>query len=289
MTPSDLASVLPLFQISSDGIAIAVPGPWRVTFVNANLARWTSRPLSPTDSLAVRDMFRTHPAELLEERLEQVWRGGSSEETVRASAVRRAGNNDVAVIIRLVPLMVGSQRLVGMLVRHTDDAATRTVVERRDPLTGLPDRSALLARLSTLLSGDRTADHRFAVLFIDLDDFKDVNDLYGHLVGDRVLSEAASRLVECTRTSDLVVRYGGDEFVVLVEQVFGDQEIEPIVARIHDALAPPIAVPSGSVHLSVSVGMAEASAAHRTPEDLLAEADQAMYAAKRQAMVRVRK
>jgi diguanylate cyclase (GGDEF)-like protein len=148
-------------------------------------------------------------------------------------------------------------------------------------LTGLADREYLLRRMSALLRGERAADRQFAVLFVDLDNFKQVNDAHGHLMGDRVLREVARRLVGCVRDGDSVVRFGGDEFVVLVEGVAGPTEIEPIVGRIHAALQQPIALPEGEFTLSLSIGAAIASPDHLSPEDLLQAADRAMYAAKR--------
>jgi diguanylate cyclase (GGDEF)-like protein len=152
---------------------------------------------------------------------------------------------------------------------------------RRDPLTGLFDRSILLARIDDLLQGDRAADRQFAVLFIDLDNFKQVNDAHGHLVGDRVLREVAQRLAGCVRESDQIVRFGGDEFVALIEHVSARDEIQPVVDRIHAALSTPIELPEGEATLSVSVGIAQATADHQTPEDVLGDADRAMYALKR--------
>ena len=114
-------------------------------------------------------------------------------------------------------------------------------------------------RLRELLHDAQTSKRQFAVLFIDLDNFKDVNDRHGHLVGDRVLREAARRLAACMGTGDYVVRYGGDEFVVLVENVSKTTKVEALVADIRNAIAAPIAMPGGEVALSVSVGVATAS------------------------------
>jgi diguanylate cyclase (GGDEF)-like protein len=96
-----------------------------------------------------------------------------------------------------------------------------------------------------------------------------------------VLGEVARRLAGCVRTGDLIVRFGGDEFVALVEDVSGPAEIRPVIDRLDAALARPIPLPEGEVTLSVSVGVAQASAAHGTPEDVLQDADRAMYASKR--------
>jgi diguanylate cyclase (GGDEF)-like protein len=282
LTP-DFQPFLALFQLSFDGIAIAVPDPWRIVFVNSTLSQWSGRPLVQSEDWPLDRIFAADSLPALQQRLEQVWQSEDAAGAISANLVQ-AGERPalIPVEIRVARLAHLDQPFVGIVVRKTDAGKPMVAAGRRDPLTGLADRSELLARLATLLGGDRSGDQQFAVLFIDLDDFKEVNDRYGHLIGDRVLSEAAQRLVRCTRAGDQVFRYGGDEFVVVVERVAAGCEIEPVVCRIHDELAQPIAIPNGLVSLSVSVGVAELSAAHRTPEDLLFDADCAMYAAKRQ-------
>jgi diguanylate cyclase (GGDEF)-like protein len=100
-------------------------------------------------------------------------------------------------------------------------------------------------------------------------------------MGDRVLREVARRLVGCLREGDHVVRYGGDEFVVLVERITARQEIDPVIHRIHAALERPVALPNGEFAPALSIGVAVASPDHCSPEDMLRDADRAMYAAKR--------
>ena len=145
-----------------------------------------------------------------------------------------------------------------------------------DPLTGRLDRSFLEIRLRELLQGAQTSNRQFALLFIDLDNFKEVNDRHGHLVGDRVLREAARRLAACVGKDDAVVRYGGDEFVVLVENVSDATELEALVAGIRKTIAAPITLPEGEVRLSVSMGAAVSSPEYRTPDEVIAAADRAM-------------
>jgi diguanylate cyclase (GGDEF)-like protein len=276
-----------LLEHSSDGVALAVPYPsWHLVFVNPTLARWLgSRPGNGTGTPMAEILGTEHVGALLE-RLDRAWRGDVDSGAFLArlgAANGRGGGPPVELWFSRIDLV--GKACVGIVIRPADPQK-RITADRRDPLTGLADRSHLMARLDMLLGGDRMADQRFAVLFIDLDGFKRVNDRLGHLVGDQVLGEAARRLAQCTRANDLVARYGGDEFVVLVEEAGSWEEFEPVVERIQAALAEPFETPAGSVRLSASVGVAESSAECQTPVDVLAAADRAMYAAKRRVFQR---
>jgi len=153
-----------------------------------------------------------------------------------------------------------------------------------DPLTGLPNRALLLDRLTGALArAERTGD-QVAVLFIDLDDFKEVNDQQGHRLGDRVLHELAGRLAMTVRVEDSVARYGGDEFVVILERLNGVSEALDLAARVQDTLSEPLSTddPAG-VTVGASIGIALSTQLGDqpvTPEALLHLADSAMYQAK---------
>jgi diguanylate cyclase (GGDEF)-like protein len=149
---------------------------------------------------------------------------------------------------------------------------------RTDPLTGLPDRTFLMDRLTSLISRAGYTKSQLALLFIDVDDFKQVNDRFGHLIGDQVLREAAQRLGACVRSNDHVARFGGDEFVVLVGGIRGN--VRPVSDRIQAAFARPFAIPDGELKLSVSIGVAESGPTLSTADELLRAADRAMYASK---------
>jgi diguanylate cyclase (GGDEF)-like protein len=149
-----------------------------------------------------------------------------------------------------------------------------------DPLTELPSRARLAARLRALERQLHGVAMPVALMFLDVDRFKEINDTHGHLVGDRVLCEVAKRLLRCVRQDDLVVRYGGDEFVVLLDAVRSRQQVEQMVERIAAEIRTPIALAEGQLIVSASIGLAMAQEAAGVT-DLLQVADQAMYRAKR--------
>jgi len=161
-------------------------------------------------------------------------------------------------------------------------ALTGVLAERavRDPLTGLANRELLGERLRAALSRDARSGGTTAVLFLDLDGFKQVNDRHGHGVGDEVLRRVSRRLSGVVRPSDTVARLGGDEFVVLVESCTPDS-VGLLLARLEGALAEPLVVDGLSLHVRASIGVATATAGEADPAGLLATADARMYEAKR--------
>ena len=163
--------------------------------------------------------------------------------------------------MRFCRVVVDGEPLVGIILHIAP--------RRQDPVTGLPDRDFLMSRLAELLRGRQPEDQQFAILFVDVNNFKEVNDRHGHLIGDRVLAEAARRLSQCLPVGGHVVRFGGDEFVVLLERVAAKEEIRSVIERIESAVAQPIAVPDGEVTLSLSVGVAMSSPEYRTPEEII--------------------
>ena len=150
-----------------------------------------------------------------------------------------------------------------------------------DPLTDLPNRSFFTEKLQQVLEnvGKRSSD-RFAVLFLDLDRFKLINDSLGHSFGDRVLVTIARRLRACLRPADLIARYGGDEFTILVENVTGLDDATAVADRVHEELARAITVDGHDVFTNASIGIVISAAHYANPDEILRDADTAMYRAK---------
>ncbi|HEY7879004.1 MAG TPA: EAL domain-containing protein [Gemmatimonadaceae bacterium] len=148
-----------------------------------------------------------------------------------------------------------------------------------DPLTGLANRALFRDRVDHALAGMERAGGRLAVLFLDLDDFKTVNDSLGHNEGDRLLAAVAARFLNATRGCDTVARLGGDEFAVLLESVHTDSDVITVAERIATSLRAPFVLDEKPVAVTASMGIARAGDAEGT-EELLRNADVAMYTAK---------
>jgi len=166
------------------------------------------------------------------------------------------------------------------------------ITERKvsDPLTGLPNRLLFIDRLGRLIKhAKRRKDILFAVLFLDLDGFKMINDSMGHLIGDQLLLGVANRLEKCLRSTDTVARLGesftvarlgGDEFTVLLDDLKDPNDAKSAADRLMKALAPPFILGGKEVFTSVSIGIALSNTAYEQAEDMLRDADTAMYRAK---------
>jgi diguanylate cyclase (GGDEF)-like protein len=150
----------------------------------------------------------------------------------------------------------------------------------QDPLTGLPNRKALVRHLDQSLAACARTGQGLAVLYVDLDGFKQVNDSLGHAVGDELLVLASQRIRACLRPEDVVARLGGDEFVVVCPNVYDSMVVPAIAARIGSQLAAPFPIGEHDAVVSASIGLAMTSDGTASAENLLRQADLAMYEAK---------
>lgn len=197
-----------------------------------------------------------------------------------------ARHGEVFVDLSVTPLAGGAGAKIGYLA-HVQDATER---ERRgreieylafhDPVTGLPNRKLLDDHARVAIAQARRHGHRMAMLFIDFDDFKRINDRHGHEVGDEFLRQAGVRLVGCLREGDTVARVGGDEFMMLLSHIENENDATQVAGRIAAALRPPFVLGPATIVATVSTGIAV------YPDDavdlvgLQAAADRAMYRVK---------
>jgi diguanylate cyclase (GGDEF)-like protein len=190
-------------------------------------------------------------------------------EWLTANAVRDADGaliNYVAVFSDISGLM-RSQAKLAHLAHH-------------DALTDLPNRLLFLDRLSHAISRAERDGSQLAVLFVDLDGFKSVNDALGHLAGDRLLQEVAARLSGAIRRDDTVARLGGDEFVVLIERLHAPDDACALAGKLLDALAEPVALDGRELRVTGSIGISVYPRDGSVAEKLVQRADAAMYQAK---------
>jgi diguanylate cyclase (GGDEF)-like protein len=215
-----------------------------------------------------------------------------------ASAISRAANLATATKVADLPavpnrkdeigtLMTSFAKMLATIEQQTDeinqfprrlDQLARQAF--RDPLTSLPNRALFMDRLQHALTRTERRGERLAVLFLDLDRFKVVNDSMGHGVGDQLLIGVSHRLSACLRPEDTIARLGGDEFAILLEDVKDDKAPTSVADRLTTELQQAFTVEGREVVITVSIGIAMSASRRMTPEDILRDADLAMYHAK---------
>ena len=202
-------------------------------------------------------------------------------ETIR----RRSDGRLVDVSVTISPVRDASDGVVGASTISRDITKrkrTERQIEHRafhDPLTDLPNRVLLDDRIQGALARAQRRDAFIAILFLDLDDFKRINDSHGHTTGDRVLKMLGPRLQAVIRPDDTLARFGGDEFVIVCTDIHSRDKAEVIADRINDALTAPFDVGGTKISVSASIGIT-LGVADDSPEELLGKADAAMYSAK---------
>lgn len=184
------------------------------------------------------------------------------------------------------PIHDGSGEFAGMVVVFHDVSESRAMTQKmshlaeHDVLTSLPNRALLTDRLEHGIATARRHSRQMAVLFVDLDHFKHINDSLGHLIGDRILKAVAQRILPCIRQSDTVSRYGGDEFVVLLSEIHRAEDAAVIADKIRLAVMEPYTIDSHYLHLTTSIGVSVYPNDGLEASTLIQYADTAMYHAK---------
>ena len=227
-----------------------------------------------------------HPDDM--EIIERNWVGALREERSRTAAYRARRRDGSIVWLETTFRAVrgpGGEALEMVCVSR--DISERKSAELElahralhDGLTGLPNRTLFLDRLGQALRRARRRDRGVAVVFLDLDRFKLVNDSLGHKAGDRLLVDVAMRLSSALRPSDTLARFGGDELTLLCEDIGDVEHARAIAQRLLDTFAEPFVVQDGEAFLQASVGIALSRDGFEAPEDLIRDADAAMYRAK---------
>jgi diguanylate cyclase (GGDEF)-like protein len=204
------------------------------------------------------------------------------------------GHNDTRTAVDAVREGAQDFLLKGTVTSELLSRSIRYAIERKrselalayqaqhDTLTGLANRTLLIDQLAVGLSRLHRSDRELAVLFIDLDGFKQINDTRGHAAGDRLLRHVAEAICSAVRPADTVARFGGDEFVVVVGGIAGAPDAVAVAHRITTAIAAPLELDGHTISASASIGIALTADAQTSPERLIRKADDAMYRAKQQ-------
>jgi diguanylate cyclase (GGDEF)-like protein/PAS domain S-box-containing protein len=221
------------------------------------------------------------------------WDGSNIPVELHLQAVTLENKRVILGTIRDISIRKAAEKMLRRMNADLEDLVTertdaleesRAKLEHEalhDALTDLPNRALLADRLALSLEQiKRFQDHQFAVLFIDIDHFKVVNDSLGHQIGDRLLVSVAERLKKCTREVDTVARIGGDEFVVLIEHAKSVNDVIDVVNRIMDITSKPYQIIDHELYVSLSIGVTLSSDAYSNQDELLRDADIALYRAK---------
>ncbi|WP_428420067.1 EAL domain-containing protein [Methylibium sp.] len=215
-----------------------------------------------------------HAQQVLATGAETAWESvvlGSQGERIPVELITRSitrnGERLRLAIVRDIRERLAAQARIHHLAHH-------------DALTGLPNRTAFGQQLEQLTASHRAGDAQIALLFIDLDHFKRINDSLGHLVGDLLLQTVTTRITACLRADDLVARFGGDEFMVLLPGVTDRSVVEQVAGKLLAVIEAPLEVAGRSISVSPSIGVSLFPEHGRTPAELIQHADAAMYMAK---------
>jgi diguanylate cyclase (GGDEF)-like protein/PAS domain S-box-containing protein len=288
-TVTILNDVSGMFQLAFEhctlGMALGFPaGNWHR--VNHSLCEMLG--YSEEELLASNFKDLIHPADLAMSmrQLEQLLRNKTPFSQIEIRCTHRGGHL-VWTLWSLSPVFVETSADI-QLIFQIEDITQRKTAEQRlvhdafhDTLTGLPNRALMRDHLQQAFArGKRRLDYRFALLFLDVDRFKLVNDSLGHIIGDQLLVGIARRLEACVRPGDTVARVGGDEFTILLEDMVDDAEAIKVAERIHEQLKTAFHLAGRDLFTTVSIGIAAGSRGYEQPDQILRDADTAMYRSK---------
>lgn len=279
-------------QVTLNSIGDAVIStnlPGMVTFINQVAEKMTGWMHDSAIGQPLETVFRIINGSTREPAVNPALRAIREKRTVALAAnsiLLRVDGQETAIEDSAAPIHDRDGVVTGAVIVFHDVTASRAITQQmahlaqHDFLTGLPNRSLLTERLSRAIGQARRHEKMVALLYIDLDSFKQVNDLQGHATGDQLLQAVAERLAVCVRDTDTVCRQGGDEFVILLTEVDHPEDAGPIAQKLLDAFAVPCKVGNRELHITLSIGISIYPDDGTNPDLLLDNADSAMYRAK---------
>jgi diguanylate cyclase (GGDEF)-like protein/PAS domain S-box-containing protein len=250
-------------------------------FNNSAYEAWLGRPLATITGSHVSQVYDADTYRQIQPQIQRALAGESV-----AFELEPSGSRQRHVSVNYVPEFAEDGRVRGIfgLIQDISElkrqAQQLRVLAENDALTGLPNRSRFEARLAEAIARSQRSGDLLALLFLDIDRFKAINDTLGHQAGDAVLQEFARRLCGCVRQTDGVTRLAGDEFVILLEGIHDRSEVACVAEKIVAAMTPAFDLANGAWNVSTSIGVAIRARDHLDGEALLRQADEALYAAK---------
>ncbi len=261
--------------INGQANCLVDPSNGKMIAVDSQVADWLGGASDQFENHILSDLLPTLTQDHLDKLDATARRGPLNLKT----SIRKRDGATFQAVIDLTPLMGSEKAYLLVTIRPAQNTDEQSL--RCDALTGLPDRRELSAHRSRWQQASSGQQLPHALLFLDLDKFKQINDRHGHAMGDRLLTTLANRWQRCIRENDLLVRYGGDEFIVLLAGIRQQQEVEPIVNRLLAAATKPIAVDGQQLQVGATIGIALAEDTSVSLDQLIATADRDMYRQKR--------
>jgi diguanylate cyclase (GGDEF)-like protein/PAS domain S-box-containing protein len=262
----------------------------KITFLNHVAETMTGWPLKDAAGRPMAETIRIVDATTRKPIMDPIAKEASQNQKgnlpLNCILISRDGS-EVSIEDSVAPIHDREGQVTGAVIVFRDVSATRALEEQlthssqHDFLTGLPNRKLLNDRVDQAISLARRQRCQAAVLFLDLDDFKHINDSRGHLIGDKVLKSVAKRLQDCVRSPDTVIRYGGDEFIVVLQGLKRPEDAEATVGRLLKAVADVHSIDQHEISVTTSIGVSVYPADGTDAVALIRNADTAMYYAKK--------
>lgn len=260
-----------------------------VTYLNHVAEAMTGWSLAEAEGQPLADVFRIIDGKTRQPALDPAQRAIAENMTVELASdsvlIRRDGFES-AIEDSSAPIHNRDGRVSGAVIVFHDVSASRAMAQKmshlaqHDFLTGLPNRLLLTERFSRAVGQAQRHHKQVALLFVDLDYFKNINDSLGHVIGDQLLQSVAERLVQCVRNTDTVCRQGGDEFVILLTEIERQQDAAQVAEKLLAALVVPHSIEGNELHITLSIGISIYPDDGITADAVMQNADTAMYYAK---------
>jgi diguanylate cyclase (GGDEF)-like protein/PAS domain S-box-containing protein len=261
----------------------------QITFINPVAERLTGWPLSDATGHLIDDVFQivdaTTRKAIASSTIKEIEHNQTEKLTIGRILIRRSGD-EIFIEDSIAPIYNRGGKLSGSVIVFRDVSKAKALAEQivyasqHDSLTGLPNRTLLIDRINQAIALSWRNMDQVAVLFLDLDGFKHINDSLGHLTGDRLLQSIATRLQECVRNPDTVCRLGGDEFVILLQEVAYNEDAAITAKRVLQTVSEPHFIDEHNLYVTASMGVSIYPDDGADAEILIKNADTAMYQAK---------